>query len=136
MMFVNYLKTSDNYNITSYITITWYKQQEHRENHLKPWRKPSNLPALNASAMHSIGVYFYLHTENIFFYTEKKLSVAYIMAWQFKSVNNLKKKCFRNLVNPNQIWIVITLFRLIEHQSEFRLTLNLSEFLLRKQIVI
>ena len=37
------------------------------------------------------------------------------------------EKSFRNLVNPNHILIVITLFRWIQHQSEFRLVLNLSE---------
>ena len=32
----------------------------------------------------------------------------------------------RNLVNPNQILIVITIFQYIQYQSEFRLVLNLS----------
>ena len=43
------------------------------------------------------------------------------------------EKSVRNLVNPNQIWIVITLFRQIRESidfrliGEFRLVLNLSE---------
>ena len=37
------------------------------------------------------------------------------------------EKYFRNLVNPNQIWIVITILQQIQHQTEFRLAPNLSE---------
>ena len=39
---------------------------------------------------------------------------------------------FRNLVKSNQIWIVITLFRLIWHQTEFRWVTNQSEKLIWK----
>ena len=46
--------------------------------------------------------------------------VARIISWKEHTEN-----CFRNLVNPNQFWIVITLFRSIQHQQEFRLVLNL-----------
>ena len=34
---------------------------------------------------------------------------------------------FLNLVDPIQIWIVVTLHRFILHATEFRLVLNLSE---------
>ena len=34
---------------------------------------------------------------------------------------------FQNLVNPYKIWIVITIFKYIEHQTEFHLVLNLSQ---------
>ena len=37
------------------------------------------------------------------------------------------EKSTSNLVKLHQIWIAITLFRLIEHQMEFHLMLNLSK---------
>ena len=39
-----------------------------------------------------------------------------------------RKKSFLKLVNLNQIWIVITIFRLIWYQTEFRFVPNQSEY--------
>ena len=39
----------------------------------------------------------------------------------------LTEKSFLKLVNPDQIWNVITLFRQVQQHIEFRLLLNLSE---------
>ena len=40
---------------------------------------------------------------------------------------NIVDKSFLHFVKSHQIWILITLFRLIWHQTEFRLVLNESE---------
>ena len=46
--------------------------------------------------------------------------------WVYKTPSNTEKY-FQNLVNPIQIWIVITVSQLIWHQREFRLVPNHSE---------
>ena len=44
--------------------------------------------------------------------------------WRLRQEQKHTEKSFLNLVELNYIWILISLFRLIHHQTDFRLELN------------
>ena len=58
-----------------------------------------------------------------FFFDQKSLSLVAMFNCQPSSCSQTKKS-FRIRVNPNQIWIVITLFRLYKQKTEFSSVLN------------
>ena len=57
--------------------------------------------------------------------SSRSYPIQFERKWKYSFLS--AEKSFRNLVNPNQSRNVITIFRQIQHQTEFRLVLSLSE---------